>query len=130
MGTPHAPPPEGILRTLDQTRGLLTSVETNYPGAYHPELRYLTVGSRAVQGALTPQIGPLLATASYLPLCGDAFAAGDGITPISCAHLDGAEQRELPAFHISFVPGIGTRLLGTPWYGSPELLDGWADFLR
>ena len=88
------------------------------------------MGSTAVKGALTPELGPLLATAAYLPLCGDAFAEGDGITPISCAHLDGAEQRELEAFHISFVPGIGTRLLGTPWYGSPALLDGWADFLR
>ena len=83
-----------------------------------------------MQGALTPELGALLATASYLPLCGDAFAAGDGITPIGCAHLDGAEQREVAAFHISFVPGLGTRLLGTPWYGSPELLEGWADFLR
>ena len=131
LGTPHAPPPEGIFRTLDQTRGLLNSVETAYPGAYHAELRYLTVGSRTVKGALDPSsLGALLATASYLPLCGDAFTEGDGITPIGCAHLDGAEQREVAAFHISFVPGSGTRLLGTPWYGSPELIDGWADFLR
>ena len=130
LGTPHAPPPEGPLRTLDQTRGLLTFVEDNYPGAYHPELRYLTVGSRAVKGAIRPELGALLATASYLPLSGDAFAEGDGITPIGCAHLDGAEQREVDAFHISFVPGLGTRLLGTPWYGSPELIESWADFLR
>ena len=131
LGTPHAPPPEGLLRTLDQTRGLLTHVEANYPGAFHKDegLRYLTVGSTAVQGRLAPELGGLLATASYLPLCGDAFAAGDGITPISCAHLDGAEQREVAAFHISFVPGLGARLLGTPWYGSPGLLEEWADFL-
>ena len=72
----------------------------------------------------------LLACASYLPLCGDAFAEGDGITPLKCAHLDGAEQREVEAFHIAFVPGSGTRLLGTPWYGSPDILPQWADFLE
>ena len=101
------------MRILDQTKGLLTYVATNYPGAYHPEMRYLTVGSRAARGALAPELNGLLAAASYLPLCGDAFAVGDGITPISCAHLDGAEQREVAAIHIGFVPGLGTRMLGT-----------------
>jgi hypothetical protein len=129
LGTPHTPPPEGFLRTIDQTRGLLRYVEEHYPGAYHKELRYLTVGSRAVRGALKPELGALLATASYLPLCGDAFAEGDGITPIGCAHLEGAEQREVDAFHIAFVPGSGTRLLGTPWYGSPAVIEQWVDFL-
>ena len=44
--------------------------------------------------------------------------------------LDGAEQREVDAYHIAFVPGSGTRLLGTPWYGSPDLVGEWADFLQ
>lgn len=134
LGTPHAPPPEGIFRTLDQTRGLLTNVEGDFPGAFHKDegLRYLTVGSRAVTGqpSLGAGLDGALAFASYLPLCGDGAAEGDGITPLRCAHLDGAEQREVDAFHIAFVPGIGTRLRGTPWYGSAELIDGWADFLR
>ena len=102
-------------------------------GAYTPPgLRCLTVGSRAVTGrpSLGGGIDGLLAFASYLPLCGDGGAEGDGITPLACAHLDGAEQREVDAFHIAFVPGLGTRLRGTPWYGSAELIDGWADFLR
>ena len=54
---------------------------------------------------------------------------GDGITPHRCAHLEGAEQRDIDAFHIAFVPGLGLRLRGTPWYGSPALVDAWADFL-
>ena len=130
LGTPHRPPPEGIFRTLDQTRGLLSDVEARYPGAYHPDIKYMTVGSRAVKGAAEWKLDGLLALASYLPLCGDAFCEGDGITPISCAHLDGAEQREVDAFHIAFVPGSGTRLMGTPWYGSPEVIEQWADFLN
>ena len=50
LGTPHAEPPEGLLRKIDQTRGLLKYVNSNYPGAAHPEMRYLSVGSTAVRG--------------------------------------------------------------------------------
>jgi len=134
LGTPHAPPPEGFFRTIDQTRGLLRFVEERYPGAFHPELRYLTVGSRAQRGALpgggAGLVGGALAYASYLPLGGEGGVEGDGITPLRCAHLDGAEQREVDAYHIAFVPGSGTRLLGCRWYGSPDVVGEWADFLR
>lgn len=135
LGTPHTPPPEGIFRTIDQTRGLLMFVEGRYPGAFYREsLRYLTVGSTAQRGALPGSgqglIAGSLAFASYLPLCGDGQVEGDGITPIRCAHLEGAEQRTVEAFHIAFVPGSGTRLNGTPWYGSPEIIGEWADFLQ
>ena len=110
-------------------------VEERYPGAYHPELRYLTVGSRAQGGALpwargeAGLLASTLAYASYLPLCGDGEAVGDGITPLRCAHLEGAEQREPECFHIAYVPGVRARLRGTPWYGSPGVLEQWADFL-
>ena len=137
LGTPHAPPPAGFWSFADQTRGLLRFCDEKYPGAYYDSIRYLTVGSRAQVGALpwardgkTGLIGGTLALASYLPLCGDAFTVGDGITPLSCAHLEGAEQREVECYHIAFVPGVRARLLGTPWYGSPELVGQWADFLR
>lgn len=134
LGTPHAPPPEGLFRTIDQTRGLLAFVEERYPGAFHESLRYMTVGSTAQRGALPGSgqglIAGSLAFASYLPLCGDGGVDGDGITPIGCAHLDGAEQRTVDAFHIAFVPGSGTRLNGTPWYGSPDIIGEWADFLQ
>ena len=137
LGTLHKPPPEGIFRTIDQTRGLLRFVEERYPGAHFAKdgLRYLTVGSKAVTGQLPfaegneRKLEGILALASYLPLCGDGYTVGDGITPLSCAHLDGAEQRDVDCFHIAFVPGNGVRLLGTPWYGSPEVLEEWADFL-
>jgi len=135
LGTPHKPPPEGFFKTIDQTRGLLSYVEERYPGAYHEDLRYLTVGSKSQKGGLpgTSAVGLLagtLAYASYLPICGDGSVEGDGITPINSCHLEGAEQREVDAFHIDFVPGLGTRLLGTPWYGSPQVVDGWMDFLQ
>lgn len=143
LGTPHRPPPEGVFRTLDQTRGLLRYVEERYPGAFYEDVRYLTVGSSAQAGALpwslprdasgaptTGLLAAVLGFASYLPLCGDGSAQGDGITPLACAHLDGAEQRDIDCFHIAYVPGVRARLIGTPWYGSPQVLDEWADFLR
>ena len=134
LGTPHRPPPDGFFKTIDQTRGLLSYVEQRYPGAFHEELRYLTVGSEAQKGALPGNgaglVAGSLAYASYLPLCGDGTVVGDGITPLSCAHLDGAEQRNVPAYHIAFVPGSGTRLIGAPWYGTGPALEGWVDFLQ
>ena len=132
LGTPHAPPPDGILRKLDQTRGLLSNVEANYPGAYHETIRYMTVGGRGVRGALSFSRGfdPLLAYASYLPLSGDGEAEGDGICPVDTAMLVGAEQRALDCFHIGYVPFIGARLIGTPWYGSRGVLEQWVDFLE
>ena len=112
---------------------VLPQVEERYPGAYHAAegLRYMTVGSKAVAGALGVESGVegALAFASYLPLCGDGKAKGDGITPLRCAHLEGAEQREVDAYHIGFVPGVGSRLIGARWYGSKGAIEGWADFL-
>jgi hypothetical protein len=37
LGSPHQPPPEGI---LDQTRGILTYCSDTFPGAFHPEVGY------------------------------------------------------------------------------------------
>jgi len=130
LGTPHIPPPEGLFRALDQTRGLLTNVQSNFPGAFHPEIKYLCVGSRAVKGELRGGgLDGLLGAFSYLPLSGKAANVGDGITPYECAILPGADELEVDAFHIGFVPFAGFRLLGTTWYGSPGVAEQWIDFL-
>ena len=133
LGTPHAEPPEdGPWRTLDQTRGLLANVNSRCPGAYHEGIRYASVGSSAVQGQLRGGgLDGLLGFASYLPLCGDGEAVGDGITPQKAAHPDGWERRDLDgAYHIAFVPFLGARLRGTPWYGSEENIEQWVDVLK
>ena len=50
---------------------------------------------------------------------------------MKAAHPDGWERRELDgAYHIAFVPFVGARLRGTPWYGSEGNLEGWADVLE
>lgn len=38
LGSPHNPPPSGA-KIVDQTRGILTFCETNYPGAFHGAVR-------------------------------------------------------------------------------------------
>ena len=39
-----------------QTRGILTWVNQAAPGAFHPDVRYVTVAGRLIQGA--PLLGP------------------------------------------------------------------------
>ena len=40
LGTPHRPPPDGFFKTIDQTRGLLSNVEADTPGAFFaPEIQ-------------------------------------------------------------------------------------------
>ncbi|XP_019178803.1 PREDICTED: uncharacterized protein LOC109173938 [Ipomoea nil] len=51
LGTPHLPPPKGLPGVIDQTRGLLDYVEKHCAKAvYTPELRYVCVAGRYIQG--------------------------------------------------------------------------------
>ncbi|KAK4372259.1 hypothetical protein RND71_007643 [Anisodus tanguticus] len=52
LGTPHLPPPKGLPGVIDQTRGLLYHVEENCAKAvYSPELRYVCIAGRYIQGS-------------------------------------------------------------------------------
>ncbi|XP_060217862.1 uncharacterized protein LOC132645104 [Lycium barbarum] len=52
LGTPHQPPPKGLPGVIDQTRGLLYYVEENCAKAvYSPELRYVCIAGRYIQGS-------------------------------------------------------------------------------
>jgi pimeloyl-ACP methyl ester carboxylesterase len=54
LGSPHLAPPPGV---ADQTRGILTWVGANAPGAHHaPAVQYVTVAGRYIRGA--PLRGP------------------------------------------------------------------------
>lgn len=151
LGTPHSEPPEGTLfAAVDQTRGLLRNINSRFPGAFHAKegVRYISVASAAVPGRFPISLfekskqaenkGWLdctLAWASYLALCADGNAAGDGITPVSCALLEGegVEHLELKevdgpsCFHANYLPSPGPSipLVGTEWYGSGEFLNQW-----
>uniref|UniRef100_A0A7N0T1Y3 GPI inositol-deacylase n=1 Tax=Kalanchoe fedtschenkoi TaxID=63787 RepID=A0A7N0T1Y3_KALFE len=52
LGTPHLPPPKGLPGVIDQTRGLLYYVEERCAKpVYTPELKYVCIAGRYIQGA-------------------------------------------------------------------------------
>ncbi|XP_071690555.1 uncharacterized protein [Rutidosis leptorrhynchoides] len=52
LGSPLQPPPKGVPGVVDQTRGLLYYVEENCRKAvYTPELRYVCIAGRYIQGS-------------------------------------------------------------------------------
>ncbi|KAJ1277712.1 hypothetical protein BS78_04G024700 [Paspalum vaginatum] len=68
LGTPHLPPPKGVPGVIDQTRGLLNYVEKNCaPAVYTPEMRYVCIAGRYIQGA---------------PLVGNSAVASDEILAV------------------------------------------------
>ncbi|CAN6237018.1 unnamed protein product [Urochloa humidicola] len=62
------PPPKGVQGVIDQTRGLLNYVEKNCaPAVYTPELRYVCIAGRYIQGA---------------PLLGNSAIASDEVLAV------------------------------------------------
>ena len=144
LGSPHSPPPpdSGL---PDQTRGILTWVSENTPGAFHPELSYTTVAGRFLKGAPllgkkegTSDAAPVslaarLAGFGYEAVCGRPDVWGDSITPVESAHLEGARQVTLEGvFHgplgaSADDPEGGEADKNTRfWYGSACVIDSWA----
>ena len=107
LGSPHSPPPsDSAVASLDQTRGLLTYINANFPGAHESGVEYISVGGTAVQGALpntdidtdksiVSKLESAVAFASYLFLCGEGTAVGDGIIPLSTSQLPGAQSIQI-----------------------------------
>jgi triacylglycerol esterase/lipase EstA (alpha/beta hydrolase family) len=113
LGTPHVTREKWAIRNLD-------FVNDNYPGAFHPEVKYICVAGKSVYGARKP--GQWLAFSSYRLTVGEGSTWGDGITPIAAAHLEGAENVILE--NVSHAP----RSTGL-WYGSPTIVPSWANLM-
>ena len=71
------------------------------------------------------RFGSSFAYKSYELTCGEGECWGDGITPISAAHLEGAENVTLKGVNHSPSPN-GDRV----WYGSEEIFESWASYLK
>ena len=113
LGTPHISQERWTKRNLD-------FVKDNYPGAFYPQVNYVCVAGKAVYGRR--RLGSWLAYNSYKLTCGVGNCWGDGITPVSAAHLEGAENLTLEkVMHSPRSPGI--------WYGSPEVREAWTKYL-
>jgi len=137
LGSPHNPPPadSGVAK-VDQTRGLLTYINTNFPGAHEKNVEYVSVIGRAVKGELSLQGGGerFLAYSSYSVLCGDGESEGDGIIPIPTATLSGASNIIVDeAVHSNFIPTPFKQaffLDKAEWYGSRSVIRQWVPALK
>lgn len=118
LGTPHHSQERWTRRTV----GFVNSA---YPGAFYPDVAYVSVIGRALQG--DPQArGPARwAHNSYVMTMGPQYARawGDGITSLECAALTGAEYLVVDGLYHS-------PLHGRPWYADPVALPGWNRALR
>ncbi|MEM9542179.1 MAG: lipase [Cyanobacteria bacterium P01_E01_bin.42] len=112
LGTPHISQERWTRRNLD-------FVNNNYPGAFYSDLKYVCVAGKAVYGK---QWESWLAYNSYKLTCGEGSTWGDGITPISAAHLQGATNLTIEGAKHSPQSGF--------WYGSPEAIAAWVDYLE
>ena len=113
LGTPH-------VSQERWTRWNLDFVNQNYPGAFYEGVNYICIAGKTVFGK--KQLSSWLAYNSYLLTCGKGNTWGDGITPIEAAHLEGAQNIVIEGVHHS--PRSSQR-----WYGSPEPLSIWANYL-
>ncbi|GMH36031.1 hypothetical protein BSKO_03899 [Bryopsis sp. KO-2023] len=119
LGAPHFCNGKGV------SRKNLDFVNTHYPGAHHPHIRYACVAGKAKKGekALIPDF-----TYQSYELCaesGDVW--GDGVIPVESAlNLDGAETLLLE--DVWHLPGDAKD--GRVWYGSEEVIDSWVKYLE
>jgi len=111
LGTPHC-------SQEPYTRANMEFVNNNYPGAFQAGVRYVCLAGKAVLGTSN-----WLTRQSYLLTVGDADGWGDGITPISAAHLTGAEN-------LVYEQVLHSPRGGRFWYGSPAIVAQWIDYLR
>lgn len=112
LGTPHVSRERWTKKNLD-------FVKINYPGAFHPKVRYICVAGKSIFGARRP--GQWLAYQSYNLTIGVGNTWGDGITPIEAAHLEGATNLT--------IEGVRHSPRSPIWYGSPVPLQSWVSYL-
>jgi hypothetical protein len=94
-------------------------IERRYPGAYFSaQVRYTCVAGRLVRG--DPQGSPheRRAYRFYRGIGKKGDVWGDGLIPVHCALLAGAEQIVLDG--VSHFAGFGG-----PWYGAREVVPRW-----
>lgn len=116
LGSPLRPVP--IAHHLGAAAAFAEEVS---PGAFHaPRVGYVSVASAAVVGRSDGNGRERAAFRLYRSLAPDSSAgpeAGDGLVPLACALLPGANQVVVDCLH-----GQGS---GGPWYGVEPAIDAW-----
>lgn len=115
LGTPQRTEREGRIGGLNQIRW----AEEHYPGAYWPEVQYVSVIGRSIFGdpnGPPPERG---AYQSYRLISGEGAQWGDGVVPLNHGLLPGSLQIVIPGLRHDPRPD---RL----WYGSsPATVAVW-----
>jgi pimeloyl-ACP methyl ester carboxylesterase len=136
LGTPQLPPPKKEIGCA--TRGALKNTNEAFPGAFRKDVVYVTVAGNAVTGGIevSRDVDDIyarrgegsaqnVAKINYESLIGDfKGVSGDGVVPLSIAHLEGAEQITLDGV-LHSINEAGTTLSTDSWYGSEKIVDLW-----
>ena len=111
LGTPHTSYERWTRKNLD-------FVNQQYPGAFYNDINYVCVAGKAVVG----EKKDWFAFNSFIMTAGDGDVWGDGVVPLSAAHLDGANNIVMESILHSPRPG-------QCWYGSESVVTQWAQYL-
>jgi pimeloyl-ACP methyl ester carboxylesterase len=123
LGTPHTSQERW-------TRSNLDFVNTHYPGAFHDALNYVCIAGKSIYGKPSLRWGEWFTYQSYQITGGIGRCWGDGITPIESAHLKGATNLVYDNVQHSPRPSeIGKQGELYYWYGSPEIVSEWLQYL-
>lgn len=114
LGTPHG----GIERYAAR---LTNAVNDAYPGAYWSHIRYVSAIGRSVIGDPHGTLRQRRVYHSYRTQTGDGVEWGDGVIPLRCAHLPGAEHVVLPG-----VEHLPNR---THFYDDRDAMRVWGRYL-
>jgi pimeloyl-ACP methyl ester carboxylesterase len=123
LGTPHTSQERW-------TRSNLDFVNTHYPGAFYSGVNYVCIAGKSIYGKPSLRLGEWFAYQSYQITGGIGRCWGDGITPIESAHLEGATN--LIYYNVQHSPRsseIGKQGELYYWYGSPEIVSEWLQYL-
>ncbi|KAL0464343.1 UNVERIFIED_CONTAM: hypothetical protein Slati_0321900 [Sesamum latifolium] len=159
LGTPHLAPPKGVSGVIDQTRGLLDYVEKHCSKAvYTPELRYVCIAGRYIQGARLlgsndgnsstaivendQPAGEMTAISTSEPASTTLQARfiGQGYKQV-CGQADVWGDGVVPEMSAHLEGALNVSLDGVyhspvgsddetrPWYGSPAIVEQWIHHL-
>ncbi|GMH17454.1 hypothetical protein Nepgr_019295 [Nepenthes gracilis] len=114
LGTPHTPPPKGLLGVIDQTRGLLDYVENCCAKAvYSQELKYVCIAGRYIKGSR---------------IIGNSYENPENMIPSGEDQpLAGATTVSRMAMSTSRTTALRARFIGQSYKQVCGLADVWGD---
>ncbi len=123
LGTPHTSQEQWTQRNL-------CFVNDNYPEAFHADVNYICVAGKALYGRRSFRLAQWFSYSSYQVTCGIGECWGDGVTPITSAHLAGAVNLTLDhVWHSPHSTQAVPRTSQHLWYGSAAALKIWSTYL-